>query len=97
MHVQPKPINRYPWFIRLFIAKQKHTYGAVPEYTEQETYTEGRVTDVLMTELRAHFDEDTIVELTGLIAFQNLSSKFNAALDIPPQGFCQMPDLKTDA
>jgi len=66
------------------------------EYTEQVTHTDGRVTDDLMQELRQHFDEDGIVELTGLIAFQNLSSKFNAALDIPPQGFCQMPDLKID-
>tara|TARA_R110001592_G_scaffold363170_1_gene680905 strand:- start:2950 stop:3135 length:186 start_codon:yes stop_codon:yes gene_type:complete len=32
------------------------------------------------------------VELTGLIAFQNLSSKFNSALDVPPQGFCRLPD-----
>lgn len=186
MYVKPKPLNRYPWFIRLFFAKQKHTYGAILdpgllwgrskwvfasvallygalnrkgsplngalrsmvtvrvsqinhcefcvdingatlqkrgaseakilalrnwrdsdlftplertalEYTEQITRTEGRVGDDLMAELRVHFDDDTIVELTGLIAFQNLSSKFNAALDIPPQGFCQMPDLKTDA
>lgn len=28
---------------------------------------------------------------TGLIAFQNLSIKFNGALDIPPQGFCVRP------
>jgi len=185
MHVQPKPVNRYPWFIRLFFAKQKHTYGTVLEpgllwgrskwvfatvallygalnrrgsplsgamrsmvtvrvsqinhcefcvdingatlhkrgasedkilalrnwresvlfesderaaleYTEQVTHTDGRVTDDLMAQLRGHFDEDTIVELTGLIAFQNLSSKFNAALDIPPQGFCQLPELKVD-
>jgi alkylhydroperoxidase family enzyme len=41
--------------------------------------------------LKAWFDQDGIVELTGLIAFQNLSSKFNAALDVPAQGFCQRP------
>ena len=39
----------------------------------------------------AHFDEDALAELCGLIAFQNMSSKYNAALDIPAQGFCQMP------
>ena len=27
----------------------------------------------------------------GLGAFQNLSSKFNAALGVPPQGFCELP------
>ena len=47
--------------------------------------------DQLRATLRRHWDEDGIVELTGLIAFQNLSSKFNAALDVPPQGFCVMP------
>ena len=34
------------------------------------------------------------VELTGLIAFQNLSSKFNAALGVPPQGFCELPQAE---
>jgi alkylhydroperoxidase family enzyme len=33
----------------------------------------------LMAQLRAHFDEGAIVELTALIAFRNMSSKFNAA------------------
>jgi hypothetical protein len=35
--------------------------------------------------LKSHFDEDTIVKLTALIAFQNLSSKFNSALGVPPR------------
>jgi hypothetical protein len=42
--------------------------------------------------LYEYFNEDEIVELTGLIAFQNLSSKFNSALDLPPQGFCRLPE-----
>lgn len=42
-----------------------------------------------MAELKRHFDEDAIIELTALIAFQNLSSKFNATLGVPPQGFCR--------
>jgi alkylhydroperoxidase family enzyme len=36
-----------------------------------------------MERLREFFDEDGIVELTGLIAFQNMSSTFNSALDVP--------------
>ncbi len=185
MRVQPKPINKYPWFIRLFFAKQKYTYGkvldpgllwgrskwvfasvavlygafnrkrspvdaalrsmvtvrvsqinhcefcvdingatlekrgvdqekilelknwrssdlftpierAALEYTEAVTYTDREVTDDMVTGLREFFDDDGIVELTGLIAFQNLSSKFNAALDIPPQGFCEIPQLEID-
>jgi len=50
------------------------------------------VTDELVEQLKGFFDDDGIVELTGLIAFQNLSSKFNSALDVPPQGFCKLPD-----
>jgi len=49
------------------------------------------VTDELMMRLKAFFDDDGVVELTGLIAFQNLSSKFNSALDVPAQGFCKLP------
>ena len=45
--------------------------------------------------LREFFDDDGIVELTALIAFQNMSSKFNAALNVPPQGFCRIQDKTT--
>jgi alkylhydroperoxidase family enzyme len=41
--------------------------------------------------VREFFDEDSLVELTGLIAFQNMSSKFNSALEVPAQGFCRLP------
>jgi hypothetical protein len=53
------------------------------------------VTDDLFARLKRQFDDDAIVELTALIAFQNLSSKFNAALDVPPQGFCRLPAPET--
>lgn len=59
------------------------------EYAEAMTFNS--VDDVLRERLKQQFDPDTIVELTGLIAFQNLSSKFNSALDIPSQGFCKRP------
>lgn len=61
------------------------------EYSEAVTYSDRQVSTDLMDRLKACFDEDSIVELTGLIAFQNLSSKFNAALDVPAQGFCKLP------
>jgi len=61
------------------------------EYAEAVTYTDGQVTGELISQLKSEFDEDAIAELTGLIAFQNLSSKFNSALDVPPQGFCHIP------
>jgi AhpD family alkylhydroperoxidase len=49
------------------------------------------VDDAVFAALRTHFDEQAILELTALVAFQNLSSKFNAALAIPPGGFCARP------
>jgi hypothetical protein len=49
------------------------------------------VGDELRARVTEHWNEDAIVELTGLIAFQNLSSKFNSALDVPAQGFCMLP------
>jgi uncharacterized peroxidase-related enzyme len=59
------------------------------EYAEAITRSDHEVTDDLITRLKQHFDDDTIVELTGVIAFQNMSSKFNSALGVPPQGFCR--------
>lgn len=57
-----------------------------------EAITLNRVDDGLRQRLKAQWSDDAIVELTGLIAFQNMSSKFNSALDLPAQGFCQLPD-----
>jgi alkylhydroperoxidase family enzyme len=54
------------------------------------TRSDQRVGDDMVQRLRSHFTDDAIVELTGLIAFQNMSSKFNSALGIPAQGFCKI-------
>ena len=62
------------------------------EYAEAMTRTDRGVSDELFRRFRAQFDDDAIVELTGLIAFQNMSSKFNAALAIPAQGFCPLAE-----
>ena len=62
------------------------------QYTEAVTYSDRNVDDELMARVKEHFDDDALVELTGLIAFQNLSSKFNDALNVAPQGFCNLPN-----
>jgi AhpD family alkylhydroperoxidase len=68
------------------------TERAALEYAENMTRSDrGGVGDELMARLRRHFDDDGIVELTALIAFQNMSSKFNSALGVPSQGFCSIP------
>jgi AhpD family alkylhydroperoxidase len=61
---------------------------AALRYAEAMTDSNRRADAALIDALRAHFSEDEIVELTGLIAYQNMSSKFNAALGVPAQGFC---------
>ena len=61
------------------------------EFSEAMTIDSRGVDENLRTRLKQQWDDETIVELTALIAFQNLSSKFNAALDVPPQGFCPLP------
>jgi len=63
---------------------------AVLDYTEAMTLSDSRVSDEMVAVLRNWFDDDGIVELTGLIGFQNLSSKFNSALGLPAQGFSQI-------
>jgi uncharacterized peroxidase-related enzyme len=60
------------------------------EYAEAVTLHSDAVGQDLMMRLKQHFNDDSIVELTGLIAFQNLSSKFNSALGVPSQGFCKV-------
>ena len=72
----------------LFDNKEK----LVLEYVEAMTYTGRQVDHDLTRCLYEYFNEDEIVELSGLIAFQNLSSKFNSALDLPAQGFCRLPE-----
>lgn len=71
----------------LFDDKEK----VVLEYTEAVTRSDQQVTDEVMDRLKNFLDEDGVVELTALIAFQNMSSKFNSALDVPSQGFCKVP------
>ena len=71
----------------LFDARER----AVLDYAEAMTRSDRDVDDAMVERLREWLDDDGIVELTGLIAFQNMSSKFNSALDVPPQGFCKLP------
>jgi alkylhydroperoxidase family enzyme len=60
-------------------------------YAETATRSDRRVDEELIVRLRRHFDDQAIVELAALIAYQNMSSKFNAALGIPAHGFCALP------
>ncbi|WP_258328392.1 carboxymuconolactone decarboxylase family protein [Citrobacter farmeri] len=57
-------------------------------YADAVTATPPQVDDVLKAQMKQHFSDDVISEMTALLAFQNLSARFNAALDIPSQGLC---------
>lgn len=70
----------------LFTAPEK----AVLEYTEAMTLSDREVTNDMFQKLKEFFSEDEIIELTATIAFQNMSTKFNSALDVPAQGFCNI-------
>src|ERR1700730_1799694 len=57
------------------------------EYADAITDTRRDVEDELFARLQRHYDDDTIAELTMIIAWENASSRFNRAFRIPSQGF----------
>jgi alkylhydroperoxidase family enzyme len=57
------------------------------EYADAITDTERDVGDELFQRLQRFYDDDTIAELTMIIAWENASSRFNRALRIPSQEF----------
>ena len=61
---------------------------AALHYAEAMTDSNRHSDPVLVARLKQHFSDDAIIELTALIAYQNMSSEFNAALGVPAQGFC---------
>ena len=66
-------------------------------YAEAVTATPPVVDEATKAALRQYFNDEAITEMTALIGFQNLSARFNAALDIPSQGLCAMRGEKPDA
>lgn len=63
---------------------------AALNYAEKVTFSDQHPDDDCFNELKKYFTEQQIIELTALIAFQNMSSKFNSALEIESQGFCKV-------
>ena len=55
------------------------------EYADCMTISGREVSDELFGRLRHFYDDDALVELTAIIAWENASSKFNRALRIPSQ------------
>jgi AhpD family alkylhydroperoxidase len=57
------------------------------EYAEAMTATPPGVTDAMVKQLRRQLSEPELVELTAIIAVENLRSRMNAALGLTAQGF----------
>ena len=68
----------------------------VLEYAEAMTATPPEVSDDLVEQLSAQLSEAELVELTAIIAVENLRSRINSALGLTAQGFkdrCETPAL----
>src|SRR3954466_11506594 len=66
----------------------------VMAYAEAATATPPAVTDDMVSELRRELDDAELVELTMMIAVENVRSRFNTALGLTSQGFtdrCEIP------
>jgi alkylhydroperoxidase family enzyme len=55
------------------------------------TITGQKISDEMFAQVRRHFSEAQVVELTAAVALENFRSKFNVALGIESQGFCVVP------
>jgi len=64
---------------------------AALRYTEEMCRAPIDVPDAVFDELRRFFDETATVELTAMIALENFRARFNRALQVPSDGFCQLP------
>jgi alkylhydroperoxidase family enzyme len=62
------------------------------EYADAMTITGREVGDELFARLRGIYNDDELVELTAIVAWENSSSKFNRALRVPSQGLWKRQD-----
>lgn len=77
-------------------------YATSPLYSEVEritlayadlmTITGQETSDEFFARLRQFYNDDELVELTEIIAWENASSKFNRALRIPSQNLWKRKD-----
>lgn len=61
----------------------------VLDYATGMSRTPAEVSDELFARLRAHFDEAQLVELTHVIALENMRGRFNLAFGIGAAGFSE--------
>jgi alkylhydroperoxidase family enzyme len=61
----------------------------VLDYAAAMSRTPVQVGDELFAALREHFDVPQLVELTAIVALENMRARFNVALDIGSAGFSE--------
>jgi 4-carboxymuconolactone decarboxylase len=61
----------------------------VLDYATEMSRTPVEVSDELVAELRRHLSDAALVEITHMIALENLRARFNWALGIGAQGFSE--------
>jgi AhpD family alkylhydroperoxidase len=67
---------------------------AALRYAFEATQVGARVSDETFSELKKHFDDREILELTVSVATENFYNRLNAPLEIEAQGFCALPQMK---
>ena len=87
----PEKLHALPAFEQspLFSEQEK----AALRYATTVTHTGCKIDTKIISNLRDYFDGQAIIQLAALIAYQNMSSKFNAALGASAYGFCDI-DLR---
>ncbi len=48
------------------------------------------VPDEVFEELKRHFNTEQIVDLTATVAMENMRARFNRALQVESDGFCEI-------
>jgi alkylhydroperoxidase family enzyme len=86
-HEKIEFIDRWREHLEVFSEEER----AAIAYAEAVTLNDDAGVASAMAGLKRWFKDDAIVAITAWIGVQNLSSKFNDALDIPMQGFCSVP------
>jgi alkylhydroperoxidase family enzyme len=94
-HLPPEKIRAVPaWRAsNLFTELER----LVLEYAEAMTSTPPGVTDEMVQRLSGHLSEAELVELTAIVAVENLRSRMNSALGLTAQGFRDRCDLPAAA
>lgn len=80
--VTDEQIREMDFFHRSHAFEEKEK--AILLYTERMTRGASAMRDRTLQEMRKHFSEDQIVELTLVIAIANFTNRFNDALQVEP-------------